>query len=206
MKRGDGGAEGTLCEEGSGGGEGAGGHLAPLAGRRPQVGHPVREGHSLSSRTVQPDGRYQLRDGDSRERLIDLVELGPHVGAFDPSHESLVLPQDPDGQHVRRDHDEQRNVEREHRAVDDEVRERGHAQPAVEHHRCVDEAVDAQRAADRHGDDPHEQDLGEHHRLGLVAAVPHRVLEREEPVHGHGAHVPDGCGAHENVAGDPEDT
>ena len=194
------GAEGRGHEQGRvEDGPGLGMHHAPVAvGAAVEV---LRFRVGLVQQRVDEVGH--LWHGEARALRSHLSQPGPQVRLVDPVHQLLVGPQDADRQHVGDDHDEERNVEGEYRAVDNEVLEHGDAHPVVVDDGGVHEAVDTDGAGDGHRHDPDEEDLEHDHGLGLVAAVAHGVLEGEVAVHGHGAHVPDGGSAHQHVAGHP---
>lgn len=115
------------------------------------------------------------------------------------AHQAAVGPQDPDGQDVRDDHDGQRHVERQDGAVEHEGLLLRGAYPAQVQVAVIGKTLPADGAADTGRYNPDECDLGQDHSPGLVAAVFHGVFEGEVAVHGHGAHVPDGGGAHKHI-------
>ena len=114
-------------------------------------------------------------------------------------HRAPVLGQYAHREDVRDHHDDQRDVEGEDRAVEDEVFDGGNALSVDVDVGVVGESGNAERAADRSRHDPDERDLEPDAGPRATASVADGVAQRAVAVQGHGTHVPDGGGTQQNV-------
>ena len=162
------------------------------------VGVRAEERHLFEDFRFRQAGGAILFVADLLQARLCLLQL---LGGF------LVHAQATPRGDERHHHDDERYVEGEQRADDDEdgVLRRADSPLTIEHGVVVEEAHDDDWRADGERQRPHERDLQRHHGARAVAAELHGVADGEVAVHRHGAHVPDRRRAQQHVHGDVDD-